>query len=97
MTLEATQSPAAAGRLTGRRMQLVMSSTILPLFFGEGDRCYRVVKDALPADAVVVDCRMEFGGRNVVLLVESESFPETLPGGEYPAIVPYVTNAEDRS
>jgi hypothetical protein len=71
-----------------RRMTLEISSTLFPAFFGSGEKHYEVTKDALPDDTRVINAMMDPQCRYVVLLLESESFPETTTGNVYPPLCP---------
>ncbi len=77
--------------LARRRKFLRIGSGFLPMLMGDGLHSYRVTKDPLPADTVILGATMEPGLRAVVLLLESPSFPETIEGSPYPEIEPQFT------
>jgi hypothetical protein len=74
--------------MTARRKTLRIGTGFLPLLMGAGERHYALARDHLPADARVVDCRMDGDGWRFVLVVESAEFPEVPEGAEPPAIEP---------
>ncbi len=75
---------------TSRRYKrTIVSFEFLRDLFSEGDHSsyYRVVRDSIPADAILVNAR--FAWPNCLeLLIYSESFPETKDGEEYPLLNP---------
>lgn len=74
-----------------RRMTLRIGSGFLPVLLGEGLHSYSVIKEPLPADTEIVGARMSDDMRNLILLLASESFPETAGGESYPEIFPYMS------
>lgn len=76
----------------GRRI-LQISSDLLVQLFGEGRRpAYESVSDALPDDACLVNAKIAFPerqhGGDLVLLLESASWPEVGEGEPIPNITP---------
>lgn len=76
-----------------RRMVLRIGSGFLPLMFTEGLKSYCVTKDPFPADTEIVGASMTPDMRTLVLLLESEAFPEVPSGELYPEITPTLSQA----
>jgi hypothetical protein len=68
-----------------RRKILRMSPEFLSVMLGEGEHHYRVVGDALPPDAKVMEARV--AGGVLELVIESETF-NRVRGHLYPEITP---------
>lgn len=71
----------------GRRT-LSIASGFLPVLMGEGVHHYSVHKDAVPMDCRIVDARMDGGGRNLILLLESGEWEGPSKGEICPPIDP---------
>jgi len=72
-----------------RRLKiLTVSWELFRGLFTDGEHvAYRVVQDAIPAGAVLVNARYAWP-HCVELLIHSSSFPETKEGDAYPRITP---------
>lgn len=73
-----------------RRKVVAIRAAFLRGLLTDQAHAYGVVKDALPADIVIVDARMSPDGQSLLLFVESKSFPETPEGQPYPVIQPEI-------
>ena len=73
-----------------RRKAIRISDRFLADLFREGARTYRVVKDAVPADAQVVSVHFDFSmaPAMIFMLVESDSFDEVPEGQPWPILDP---------
>jgi hypothetical protein len=71
------------------RAKLLRISTelLFDLLRGDHPKGYRIVKDELPADALLVNVRHGFPNY-IEILVESESFEEMVEGQEFPFLTP---------
>jgi hypothetical protein len=78
-------------------MQLKIGSGFLPVFLGAGDHAYCVVRDPLPDGTLIVGATMAPDLLSVVLLLESEQFPEVADGMPYPEIVPILMKPENHT
>lgn len=73
--------------MSNKRKQFRISTVLFVEMFGKGiPRMYDVTRDPLPADSKIVNVRFDWPTQ-VVLLIESESFPG-LEGGD---IIPDIT------
>jgi hypothetical protein len=72
-----------------RKIFNITADAIIQLFSAGVHRPYRVVRDPLPADSRIVDCRFNGFDRNVVsILIESSEFPQVPEGQLFPPINP---------
>jgi hypothetical protein len=76
-----------------RRKILRMSEGFLPVMLGDGEHHYRVVGDALPPDARVIEARI--AGGVLELVIESEVF-NRVRGHLYPEVTPRMETIDDR-
>lgn len=79
---------APAARADRRCKVLRLGTGCLSLFLGEGDKSYSVVRDGIPADAVIVDCQFRGIAESVLVLVASASFEPVPEGQPWPEITP---------
>lgn len=66
---------------TNKIKRLQISNELFRSWFTEGEHkfSYKVVSDALPADAAIINARVEWDNPNVIdLIIRSESFPAIL-------------------
>jgi hypothetical protein len=76
-----------------RRKILRMSDGFLPVMLGDGEHHYRVVGDALPLDAKIMEARVARGV--LELVIESGTF-DRVRGHLYPEITPRMETIDDR-
>ena len=65
--------------------RLIVNWDVLRDLFTEGSHAYRVVKDWLPPNAVLVNARYAWPNC-LELLIQDESFPELKEGDAYPLL-----------
>ena len=73
-----------------RRMRLAIGVGMLPMLLRDGRHHYNVA-NGIPDGTVIVGVSMDPNGWQVWLLLEHESFPETVEGGAFPEIEPTFT------
>lgn len=73
----------------GRRI-LRMSKEFFCEILSEGEKHYRVIKDALPPNATIVRMSMSafFSTDDIGIMLESSDWPEVPPGFPLPTIEP---------
>jgi hypothetical protein len=76
-----------------RRKILRMSEGFLPIMLGQGEHHYRVISDALPPDAKVIEARVTKGV--LELVIESGTF-NRVRGHLYPEITPRMETIDNR-
>jgi len=57
---------------------------------------FEVIEDGIPEDAKIVDCKYDGfqnieGAGTIIILLESESFPEVEEGKEYSILLPTIS------
>lgn len=74
--------------MMGRRI-LHISGNFFTLFFSGGEKHYRVIRDAIPGDARIVNVRL--GWPDVLeILLESPEWEDNREGDVYPPIEPRI-------
>ena len=73
----------------GQRL-LRMNRDFFRDIFDAGEKHYRVIKDALPANTIIRDVSMHvcFSTDDIVFKIESPDWPEVPPGNAIPFIEP---------
>lgn len=75
-----------------RLKHLQMSDCFLSMMLGDGEKHYRVVKDVIPADAVIVAVCMHPDGRSVDFLIQSNEFDVIEDDAVPPMLCPMLTD-----
>lgn len=74
--------------MSRRCKTLKIASEHFAALFGGGPLWFRVIKNALPADTTIINCRMSDDFRTLVLLLQSDQFEEVPVDCRFPEIVP---------